>query len=130
MTRYTSLTCLICQTLIYRVLHAITPDLDSDEGPIQPTEDWVEDDLLQTSSGWIEVFEDCIVRPFFSLHVPNRKDGSALDPLGLCSAIMLRLVMARPGALTAPSNVHCPVHTMLRDQMISMLCLTKFITDR
>ncbi|KAJ3488808.1 hypothetical protein NLI96_g2599 [Meripilus lineatus] len=60
LTRYTSLTCLACYTLVYRVHQVTTPDLDSEEGPVQPTEDWTENELLGTSSGWIEVFKECI----------------------------------------------------------------------
>ncbi|KAI0082449.1 hypothetical protein K474DRAFT_1731626 [Panus rudis PR-1116 ss-1] len=60
LTRYMSLTCLICQTLVYRVLQVITPDLDSGEGPVPPTEDFAESELLKSSSGWIELYKDCI----------------------------------------------------------------------
>lgn len=64
-----SLTCLICQTLVYRVLQVITPDIDCGEGPIPPTEDWAESELLKTASGWIEVYKDCLVSGLaFSFH--------------------------------------------------------------
>ncbi|KAK7696036.1 hypothetical protein QCA50_000677 [Cerrena zonata] len=60
LTRYMSLTCLVCQTLVYRVLQVITPDIDCGEGPLPPTEDWAESELLKTASGWIEVYKDTI----------------------------------------------------------------------
>ncbi|CAL1701067.1 unnamed protein product [Somion occarium] len=60
LTRYMSLTCLICRTLVYRVLQVITPDVDCGEGPVPPTEDWAECELLKSPSGWIEVYKDCI----------------------------------------------------------------------
>ena len=71
-----SLTCLVCQTLVYRVLQVITPDIDYGEGPVPPTEDWVESELLKTPSGWIEVYQDCIVSGLAS-HFPCVKEGRA-----------------------------------------------------
>nr|GAT58491.1 predicted protein [Mycena chlorophos] len=58
--RYVSLTCLICQTLVYRVQQIVPLDADTRDGPLLPTEDWVEQDLLKSSSGWIEVHEQCL----------------------------------------------------------------------
>ncbi|KAI0268231.1 hypothetical protein BC834DRAFT_968437 [Gloeopeniophorella convolvens] len=53
--RRTSLTCLICRTSVYRVLQLIPPDLDASEGPVLPTEEWVEQQVLRSASGWIEL---------------------------------------------------------------------------
>jgi hypothetical protein len=61
--RYTSLTCLICRMSVYRVLQFIPPDLDPGEGPVLPTEEWVEQEILQSESGWIELTKLCLVSP-------------------------------------------------------------------
>ncbi|KAI0307139.1 hypothetical protein B0F90DRAFT_1813941 [Multifurca ochricompacta] len=53
--RHTSLTCLICRIPVYRVLQLIPPDLATGEGPILPTEEWVEQEILRSRSGWIEL---------------------------------------------------------------------------
>ena len=63
-TRYTSLKCLICRTLVYRVFQVVSPDVDLTEGPVAPSEDWAESELLKSLSGWIEVYKDCIVSRF------------------------------------------------------------------
>jgi hypothetical protein len=62
--RHTSLTCLICRLSVYRVLQLIPPDMDSTEGPVLPTEEWAEDQVLQSGSGWIEMAKQCLVSPF------------------------------------------------------------------
>lgn len=59
--QHVSLTCLICHLLVYRVLQATPLDVDSSEGPVLPTEDWVEEEVLRSSSGWIDVSKQCIV---------------------------------------------------------------------
>ena len=64
LSRFTSLTCLICRRTVYRVLQLIPPDMDSTEGPVLPTEKWVEDQVLQSGSGWIEMDKQCLVSPF------------------------------------------------------------------
>lgn len=64
-TRHVILTCLVCQTLVYRVLQTISPDVESGEGPVLPNEDWAEKDVLKSATGWIEVFKDCLVRTLF-----------------------------------------------------------------
>ncbi|KAI6135210.1 hypothetical protein EV401DRAFT_1903301 [Pisolithus croceorrhizus] len=58
--RYTTLTCLICQTLAYRVQQLVPPDVDGQEGPLLPSSDWVEQETLKSSYGWIEVYKDCL----------------------------------------------------------------------
>ena len=62
--RHTSLICLICRLSVYRVLQLIPPDMDSTEGPVLPTEEWAEDQVLQSGSGWIEMAKQCLVSPF------------------------------------------------------------------
>lgn len=63
--QHVSVTCLICHLLVYRVLQAVPLDVDSSEGPVLPTEEWVEEEILKSSSGWIEVSKQCIVSPLF-----------------------------------------------------------------
>ncbi|KAH9062672.1 hypothetical protein EDB87DRAFT_1605216, partial [Lactarius vividus] len=58
--RHTSLTCLICRTSVYRVLQLVPPDLDAGEGPVLPTEEWVEQEVLRSGSGWIELAKQCL----------------------------------------------------------------------
>lgn len=64
LTRYTTLKCLVCSTLVYRVFQVISPDVDAAEGPVAPSEDWTERELLKSRSGWIEVHTECIVSLF------------------------------------------------------------------
>ncbi|KAG2156435.1 hypothetical protein DEU56DRAFT_767046 [Suillus clintonianus] len=58
--RYTTLTCLLCQTLAYRVQQLVPLDVEGQEGPLLPTFDWVEQDILMSSCGWIEVHTECL----------------------------------------------------------------------
>ncbi|KAH9045377.1 hypothetical protein EDB85DRAFT_1906300 [Lactarius pseudohatsudake] len=58
--RHTSLTCLICRTSVYRVLQLVPPDLDAGEGPVLPTDEWVEQEVLRSESGWIELAKQCL----------------------------------------------------------------------
>ncbi|KAK7062148.1 SET domain-containing protein [Favolaschia claudopus] len=58
--RYTSLTCLICNVLVYRVHQIVSLDADGRDGPLMPTEDWVEQDILKSPTGWIEVHTQCL----------------------------------------------------------------------
>ncbi|KIP07675.1 hypothetical protein PHLGIDRAFT_127453 [Phlebiopsis gigantea 11061_1 CR5-6] len=58
--RIVSLTCLICQTLVYRISQVSLPDVESGEGPVLPTDDWVEKEILKSTDGWIEVSADAL----------------------------------------------------------------------
>ncbi|PSR75043.1 hypothetical protein PHLCEN_2v9373 [Hermanssonia centrifuga] len=58
--RYVSLTCLICQTLVYRVAQINTPDVEGGEGPVIPSDEWAESDVLKSASGWIELSKDLL----------------------------------------------------------------------
>lgn len=60
--RTVSLTCLVCKTLVYRITQAVVPGTESGEGMVLPTEDWVENEVLRSASGWIEVSKDILVR--------------------------------------------------------------------
>lgn len=59
--RYTALTCLICEALVYRVYQVVPIDIEGKEGPLLPTEEWVENEIMKSSSGWIEVSNQCLV---------------------------------------------------------------------
>lgn len=58
--RYMSLTCLICDMLVYRVVQLFPPDVESTDGPVLPTEDWVEQETLKSSTGWFELSKACL----------------------------------------------------------------------
>ncbi|KAI0068688.1 hypothetical protein BV25DRAFT_1986271 [Artomyces pyxidatus] len=53
--RHTALTCLNCQTTVYRVFQSIPLDMIDGVGPVLPTEEWVEQEVLKSTSGWIEL---------------------------------------------------------------------------
>lgn len=59
--RFTTLTCLLCQTVAYRVQQLVAFDVDRQEGSLLPSPDWVEQETLLSSCGWIEVHKDCLV---------------------------------------------------------------------
>ncbi|KAI9574313.1 hypothetical protein HD554DRAFT_2046213 [Boletus coccyginus] len=59
--RFTTLTCLLCQTVAYRVQQLVASDVDIQEGPLLPSPDWVEQETLLSSCGWIEVHKDCLL---------------------------------------------------------------------
>ncbi|KAJ3775709.1 hypothetical protein FB446DRAFT_843033 [Lentinula raphanica] len=54
--RYTTLTCLSCRTLVYRIHQTVLLDdeVNIREGPII-TKGWAETEVLRSSSGWLEV---------------------------------------------------------------------------
>ncbi|CDO71394.1 hypothetical protein BN946_scf184908.g152 [Trametes cinnabarina] len=60
LTRYTTVTCLVCGIPTYRVLQRITPDLINEVGPLLPSDDWVEKELLKSTTGWVEVYHGCL----------------------------------------------------------------------
>ncbi|TBU49005.1 hypothetical protein BD309DRAFT_852542 [Dichomitus squalens] len=61
LTRFITVTCLVCGLLTYRVSQRVTPDLSTDEGPVLPTDDWVEKELCKSSNGWIEVYQESLI---------------------------------------------------------------------
>jgi hypothetical protein len=60
--RFTTITCLVCDLLVYRVYQTYAADVEGKDGPLLPTEDWVERDVLKSLTGWIEVHKHCLVR--------------------------------------------------------------------
>ncbi|KAG6868757.1 hypothetical protein C0993_011026 [Termitomyces sp. T159_Od127] len=59
-SRYTTITCLLCHFAVYRVYQTYSPDVEGKDGPLLPTEDWVERDILKSLTGWIEIHKDCL----------------------------------------------------------------------
>jgi hypothetical protein len=37
--------------------------MDTIEGPVLPTDEWAEHEVLQSGSGWIELAKQCLVSP-------------------------------------------------------------------
>lgn len=60
-TRFISLTCLVCQTLVYRAKQVLYATADGGEGPVLPGDNWAEQDVLMSASGWVEVSKNCLV---------------------------------------------------------------------
>ena len=52
----------MCKTLVYRVEQTVSRDMENTEGPVLPNEDWAENEVLKSSSGWIELSKQCLVR--------------------------------------------------------------------
>lgn len=59
--RFTTLSCLICHIVVYRVCQVMRDTMEGEEGPVMPTEEWAEEATLKSASGWIEVYDDCLV---------------------------------------------------------------------
>jgi hypothetical protein len=63
-SRYTSLTCLICNAVAYRVHQFVPVNLEGKEGPLLPPDDRAEQEVMKSRDGWIEVHESCLVSSF------------------------------------------------------------------
>ncbi|KAJ3559213.1 hypothetical protein NM688_g479 [Phlebia brevispora] len=50
----------ISVTLAYRVAQVISPDVENGEGPVLPNEDWAENEVLKSATGWVEVSKQCL----------------------------------------------------------------------
>jgi hypothetical protein len=83
--RHTSLTCLVCRLSVYRVLQFIPLDMDATEGLVSPTEEWVEHQVLQSGSGWIELAKKCLV----SLSAGHKNVSLAFSLAVFCSHVGL-----------------------------------------
>ena len=59
--RFVSLKCLVCRVNVYRVEQVDPLDMNAPEGPVLPSDDWVEVEVLKSSSGWIELAKQCTV---------------------------------------------------------------------
>ncbi len=102
--RYTTLTCLVCEALVYRVYQIVPIDIQGKEGPLLPTEDWVEDEIMKSSTGWIQVDNHCLVRPFL-IHLVF----TMLTTLLLFS-FFFNMRMRRRTMLCKPSNLIQTIH--------------------
>ena len=60
-SRFIVLTCLLCRLSAYRVFQTISLDIQGNESILLPTDDWVERDILKSSTGWIQVHKDGLV---------------------------------------------------------------------
>lgn len=47
--------------LVYRVHQVVSLEAEGKDGPMLPTDDWVEEEILRSPSGWIEVHKNCLV---------------------------------------------------------------------
>ncbi|EPQ59003.1 hypothetical protein GLOTRDRAFT_135997 [Gloeophyllum trabeum ATCC 11539] len=92
--RYMSLTCLLCEALVYRVLQVVPPEAEGNEGPVLPSEGWAEEEPLKSSSGWVEVHKQCLTgeavrqleaspsySTLFRIILPAEIPSSPVDPL-------------------------------------------------
>ncbi|KAG1805181.1 uncharacterized protein BJ212DRAFT_1392577 [Suillus subaureus] len=108
--RYTTLTCLLCQTLAYRVQQLVPLDVEGQEGPLLPTYDWVEQDILMSSCGWIEVHTECLdpdavfrllssttYSPVFNVAVPSGASKPCAQPCYIASTDV-----SRPRVISEP----------------------------
>lgn len=60
-SRFTTLRCLVCDLAVYRVHQVISPEVEAKDLPLLPTDDWMEQEIMKSPSGWIEVHKDCLV---------------------------------------------------------------------
>ncbi|KAG6910152.1 hypothetical protein DXG01_012911 [Tephrocybe rancida] len=94
-SRYTTVTCLLCQLVVYRVYQSYAPEIEGRDGPLLPTEDWVERDILKSLNGWIEVHKDCLT-------------GSAIDETASSadfSAIFNLVLLPTDSPATSPEAI-------------------------
>ncbi|KIL70399.1 hypothetical protein M378DRAFT_67776 [Amanita muscaria Koide BX008] len=97
--RYTTLTCLICEVLAYRVYQIVPSDIEGKEGPLLPTEEWVENEVMKSSTGWIEPSDQCLVNEavkalesspdistLFAIVLPKLQPSSPTLPVNLEAA--------------------------------------------
>ncbi|KAF9487354.1 hypothetical protein BDN71DRAFT_1458615 [Pleurotus eryngii] len=65
--RYISLMCLICKAYIYRIYQNTPSESDKDAPNVAP-EGWIEQEVMRSPSGRIEVQKECLVRRPFRVH--------------------------------------------------------------
>ncbi|KAF8914307.1 hypothetical protein CPB84DRAFT_1669933 [Gymnopilus junonius] len=92
-SRFTALTCLLCNLAVYRVHHLISLDVVGNEPVLLPSEEWVEHEIMKSATGWIDVHKDCLVGediskaeaspsyvPYFSLILPPTSSSPPSSP--------------------------------------------------
>lgn len=75
--RRSIISCLICQTAVYSVSRIIAADTEGRDGPVLPTDDWVEDEVLKGADGYVEVHSACLS----GSAVANRQSSSSFSSL-------------------------------------------------
>lgn len=70
---------------MYRVYQVVPLDVEGKDGPQFPTDDWVEEEVMKSSTGWIEVHGGCLVslQPYLRLSNENLPDGLIVHVLSL-----------------------------------------------
>ncbi|EJD48593.1 hypothetical protein AURDEDRAFT_112994 [Auricularia subglabra TFB-10046 SS5] len=58
--QHVSLSCLVCNQLVYRVAHSIRPGDEARDGPVVPTAEWAEQEVLRSATGQIDVSRGCL----------------------------------------------------------------------
>jgi hypothetical protein len=101
-TRYTSLTCLICQVLVYRVHQVVPLDVEGKDGPLLPTNEWVEKEVLKSTTGWIEVYRNGLVSAHSSVRFATQSMTLSNLSGAICGCFEPQLVTRQiAGPLTA-----------------------------
>ncbi|KAH7931149.1 hypothetical protein BV22DRAFT_1052884 [Leucogyrophana mollusca] len=103
--RFTTLACLLCQSLVYRVQQQVPPNIEGQEGPLLPTHDWVEQETLKSSSGWIEVHRDCL-------------DAAAIARISSSTSYSALFALLVPPSPTSTSEERFPPSPSLNSQDI------------
>ncbi|KZT62103.1 hypothetical protein CALCODRAFT_277536 [Calocera cornea HHB12733] len=130
----TVLTCLACRTPVYRTFQKLSWPLDSGviEGPVVPSDDWIETEVLKSADGWIEVNTNqpgCITdvsmagalasprySSTFALLIPDSTPATPIDPY--IPSLALEPVLPKIPALFPPPP-QTPSHPMF--QHLAML---------
>ncbi|KAF9534113.1 hypothetical protein CPB83DRAFT_831272 [Crepidotus variabilis] len=60
-SRFTAVTCLLCNIPIYRVYHAIALEVEGNAPSLLPSEEWVEREILKSLTGWVDVHTSALV---------------------------------------------------------------------
>lgn len=100
--QYTTVSCLVCDTETYRILSEVTRDSESKEGPILPTDEWVESEVLHSKSGWIEV---CVARSGCIVSLWPNCPSRSLSLFRLCTFWRHLRLSAR--VLSALFRIYC-----------------------
>ncbi|KAJ2930572.1 hypothetical protein H1R20_g6529, partial [Candolleomyces eurysporus] len=80
-SRYTILTCLLCDLPVYRVFQIVPADVEGKDGPILPAEDYVEKETMKSPNGWIEVHKDALTGEAIMHAEANPTHSSLFDLL-------------------------------------------------
>ncbi|KAF9498771.1 hypothetical protein BDN71DRAFT_1442703 [Pleurotus eryngii] len=85
--RYISLMCLVCKAYVYRIYQNTPSEADKDAPNVAP-EGWIEQEIMKSLSGWIEVQKECLTGE--SVHIAeSTPDYSSLFSVVLPSQTAL-----------------------------------------